>query len=149
MQQAGKPFRQAFDTWIPDAVTWRRTAEERLHFFRETIRPAAAEYRESIGQNKLLSRKRIADEGKTMREVWAGEMPLQTVWDFYAATNSIGEETKQKLEMPEAKARGGLRVPVIIIGSCKSGNPKAEEDDAVANSADAPPVSVRKRILPD
>ncbi len=148
IRKGGTAFYAAFDQWIDAAVTGSMDAAQRLSFYKEQVQPAAATWSDAARQTKLLSNMRAAAGGRHMLEVWIGEMPLQRIWDFYAAAQITLAETREQLSTPEALARGKMRVPVVVLAGVNEGTP--EDFARVTEGASAEeimPVSVRKRLI--
>lgn len=150
MQQEGAALLEVFRQWTVDAFTGAKSAAERLDYYRKQVRPAAEAWRSGAAQSKLLNKVRAA-AGRDMIEVWLGELPMQTIWNFYHAAGAITEPTWEALSTPAARERGRMRIPVVAIALAGGDAPEqgAEEAQAAEGAGDPVPGPARKRLLLD
>jgi hypothetical protein len=150
MQQDGAALAEVFRQWTVDVFTGARSAARRLDYYRHQVRPAAEVWRNGAAQSKLLNKVRAA-AGHDMLEVWLGELPMQTIWNFYHAAGAIMEPTWKALSTPAARERGRMRIPVVAMALTGGAAPEpgAEEAQAAEGAGDLRPQPARKRLLLD
>ena len=124
----------------------QESSETRINFFENNIIPFSNSLQQEIDNNAILNcllQNETSDN--PFIEIWIGEAPLPTIWEFYLYKRMIDEyEYEQLLIDAEQNPLLKKRVPVMIIVSENNGDKKEEEIEEV-NEIDIMPS--RKSIF--
>ncbi len=122
------------------------STENSINFFVNNIIPTLSLVQQSIDSNSILT-SLIKSEINTNPyiDVWIGEAPLKTIWEFYLYNKMIDEdEYQQLLAATEINPLLKKRVPIMVITSENKAEIKADDTEDI-NDIDIMPS--RKSIL--
>lgn len=123
-------FRQQLDNWCTEF--WNEgLADENIDHFKEKMLPVIKDLQLQLANNAILKKHSRATLPENQQEVFMGEVPIQTLWQFYKDHNIIPPNTWANLQEAIKKDdRLELRWPVMVVRSTgtmiRSINEKAE-----------------------
>jgi hypothetical protein len=110
-----EPFSKKINEWI-SMVREACPPETSRDFFEKEIIPSSLQASKSLEENSILKHAGKFQNDLNVLQVYFGELPVKTIWDFYKSLDAVPDETWKILE-EEMKKPGfdAKRLPVMAV----------------------------------
>jgi hypothetical protein len=148
-KEHGTTFKAVVNEWLSFCKQTDNFTDRINHFMAHVI-PAAEDFKQVIANNPIL--KFITnryDVNYEVIEVTMGETSLQTIWNYNKFTDTIPDESWQKITdaaiaNPELANR---RVPFMTVGYIiKNMDDQPENSNDIDNTTETMPISTKKTL---